>query len=61
MFMDAIKEGKNIYVEKPLAHTIEEGGKIVDAWRKSARLSRSARRTAATPCTRRPKRWCSRA
>ena len=38
MFMDAIKEGKNIYVEKPLAHTIEEGEKMVEAWRKSGKV-----------------------
>jgi predicted dehydrogenase len=31
MTMDAIKARKHIYVEKPLAHTIEEGARIVKA------------------------------
>ena len=31
MFMEAIKAGKNIYVEKPLAHTIEQGAEMVKA------------------------------
>lgn len=31
MFMDAIKAGKNIYTEKPLAHTIEQGEEMVKA------------------------------
>ena len=38
MFMEAIKAGKNIYVEKPLAHTIEEGEKMVEAWKKSGKV-----------------------
>jgi predicted dehydrogenase len=33
MFMAAIKAKKNIYVEKPLAHTIEEGEEMVKAAR----------------------------
>jgi len=35
MTLDAIKAGKHIYVEKPLAHTIEEGEEILQAARKS--------------------------
>ncbi len=38
MFMAAIKAGKNIYVEKPLAHTIEQGAEIVKAWQKSGKI-----------------------
>src|SRR3979411_2902972 len=38
MFMAAIKAGKNIYVEKPLAHTIEQGFEMVAAWEKSGKV-----------------------
>lgn len=38
MFMAAIKAGKNIYVEKPLAHTIEQGEEMVAAWKKSGKV-----------------------
>ena len=51
MAMDALKAGKNIYLEKPIAHTIEEGAEIVKARRRPARSCRSARRTAATRST----------
>ena len=32
MAIAALKAGKHVYVEKPLAHTIEEGFEIVKAW-----------------------------
>ncbi|MBS1835083.1 MAG: Gfo/Idh/MocA family oxidoreductase [Acidobacteria bacterium] len=38
MFMDAIKAGKHIYVEKPLAHTIEEGWEMLKAHEKSGKI-----------------------
>ena len=38
MFMAAIAAGKNIYVEKPLAHTIEQGFEMVHAWEKSGKV-----------------------
>jgi predicted dehydrogenase len=38
MFMAAIKAGKNIYVEKPLAHTIEEGFDMVKAAEKAGKV-----------------------
>jgi predicted dehydrogenase len=38
MFMAAIKAGKNIYVEKPLAHTIEEGFEMVKAAEKAGKV-----------------------
>ena len=31
MMMAALKAGKNVYVEKPLAHTIEQGAELVKA------------------------------
>jgi predicted dehydrogenase len=38
MAMAALKAGKNIYLEKPLAHTIEEGWDIVRAAEKSGKV-----------------------
>jgi predicted dehydrogenase len=38
MTMAALKAGKHIYIEKPLAHTIEEGFDIVKAWEKSGKI-----------------------
>jgi myo-inositol 2-dehydrogenase / D-chiro-inositol 1-dehydrogenase len=34
----ALQRGKHIYLEKPLAINLEDGGKIVEAWRRSARV-----------------------
>jgi predicted dehydrogenase len=38
MVIDAVRAGKDVYVEKPLAHTIEEGFRIVDAVRATGRV-----------------------
>src|ERR1017187_7731898 len=38
MAIAALKTGKHIYTEKPLAHTIEEGFDIVKAWEKSGKI-----------------------
>lgn len=38
MVMAALKANKHIYVEKPLAHTIEEGAEIVRAAEKSGKI-----------------------
>ena len=38
MTIAALKAGKNVYVEKPLAHTIEEGFDIVRAWEQSKKI-----------------------
>ena len=35
MTIDAVQAGKDVYVEKPMAHTIPDGFRIVDAVRKS--------------------------
>lgn len=38
MVIDAVHAGKDVYVEKPLAHTIEEGYRIIDAVRQTNRI-----------------------
>ena len=37
--IDAIKAGKDVYVEKPLAHSVQEGFQMVDAVRQTKRLA----------------------
>ena len=38
MTIAALKAGKHVYIEKPLAHTIEEGFEIVKVWEKSGKI-----------------------
>ncbi|MGH9662549.1 MAG: Gfo/Idh/MocA family protein [Bryobacteraceae bacterium] len=38
MMLAALKAGKHVYVEKPLAHTIEEGAELVKAAQKSGKI-----------------------
>ena len=38
MTIAALRAGKHVYIEKPLAHTIEEGWDIVREWQKSGKI-----------------------
>jgi predicted dehydrogenase len=38
MSIDAMEAGKDVYVEKPLAHTIDEGFAMIDAVRRTKRI-----------------------
>ncbi len=38
MAIAALQAGKHVYLEKPLAHTIEQGWDIIKAWEKSGRI-----------------------
>ncbi len=38
MVVDAVEAGKDVYVEKPMAHTIEDGDRIVKAVRRTKRV-----------------------
>lgn len=36
--VDALNAGKHVYCEKPMVHSVGEGQKLIDAWRKSGKL-----------------------
>ena len=38
MTVDALEAGKDVYVEKPLGHTVEDGFRVVDAVKRTGRL-----------------------
>jgi len=38
MTIDAVHAGKDVYVEKPMAHTIDEGFRMIDATRRTKRI-----------------------
>jgi predicted dehydrogenase len=38
MTIDAVDAGKDVYVEKPMAHTIEEGFRMIDAVKRTRRI-----------------------
>ncbi len=38
MTIDAVAAGKDVYLEKPLAHTVDEGTRIVEAVRRTKRI-----------------------
>jgi predicted dehydrogenase len=38
MTIDAVEAGKDVYVEKPLAHTIEDGFRMIEATRRTGRI-----------------------
>lgn len=38
MMIDAVEAGKDVYVEKPLAHTIEDGFRMIDAVARTNRI-----------------------
>jgi Oxidoreductase family, NAD-binding Rossmann fold len=53
MVLDALEAGKDVYIEKPMSHRIEEGRKILEAARRTKRVGRSAARAARRLCKRR--------
>jgi predicted dehydrogenase len=36
--VDALTAGKHVYVEKPMVHSVDQGMKLIDAWKKSGKI-----------------------
>lgn len=36
--VDALMAGKHVYVEKPMVHNVDQGMKLIDAWKKSGKI-----------------------
>src|SRR5579883_942451 len=57
MAIAALKAGKHVYVEKPLAHTIEEGWDIIDAWKKSGKVCQVGTQNRSSSLYKQAKEW----
>ena len=60
MAIAALRAGKHVYVEKPLAHTIEEGFDIVKEWQKSGKMVQVGTQNRSSTLYKGPRRWCRR-
>src|SRR5205823_6405281 len=49
MTIDALAAGKDVYCEKPMTRTIEEGQAVVDAWKKYNRVMQVGVQSMADP------------
>lgn len=47
--LDALSAGKDIYLEKPIAHTIAEGVRVVDAAKRSGRIVQNGMQRRSSP------------
>src|SRR5215472_9634305 len=57
MAIAALNAGKHVYVEKPLAHTIEEGWDIIDAWKKSGKVCQVGTQNRSSSLYKKAKEW----
>jgi predicted dehydrogenase len=57
MAIAALNAGKHVYLEKPLAHTIEEGWDIVQAWEKSGKICQVGTQNRSSMLYKKAKEW----
>jgi predicted dehydrogenase len=57
MAIAALNAGKHVYLEKPLAHTIEEGWDIVKAWEKSGKVCQVGTQNRSSELYKTAKKW----
>ena len=57
MAIASLEAGKHVYLEKPLAHTIEEGWDIVRAWEKSGKVCQVGTQNRSSALYRKAKEW----
>src|SRR5580658_4562738 len=61
MAIAALRAGKHVYLEKPLAHTIEEGFDIVREWKKSGKIVQVGTQNRSSSLYKKARNWYSRA
>jgi predicted dehydrogenase len=57
MTIAALNAGKHVYIEKPLAHTIEEGWDIIKAWKKSGKVCQVGTQNRSSSLYKEAKKW----
>jgi predicted dehydrogenase len=57
MIIDAMNAGKDVYCEKPMTYTIEEGFEIMDAEKRSGRILQIGSQWVNSPLTEMAKKW----
>jgi len=57
MTIAALKAGKHVYIEKPLAHTIEEGWDIIKVWKQSGKIVQVGTQNRSSALYKKAKEW----
>ena len=57
MAVAALGAGKHVYLEKPIAHTIDEGHAVIDAWQKSGKICQIGTQNRSSGLYKKAKEW----
>jgi predicted dehydrogenase len=55
MVLDAVSAGKDVYIEKPMTHSIEEGPKVIEAAKRSNRIVQAGSQWISSPIQKKAK------